>query len=93
MRTGLENAKANLLKLDKDVEKEQSEQRKLDQILAKLKEDLEKNIALGQELMSEIQATEEEKKANKEKLEGKRAGFSQLKKEMSRIDEEEAKAK
>lgn len=55
---------------------------KLDEILKRLNENVDKNTKLGEQIMSELAALEEERKSNKERLDSRRAAFSTLKKEM-----------
>ncbi len=93
MRTNLSNTESNLLRYDKESEKETKEIQKLEEANAKLKADVEKNTKLGEQLLSEMAAIEEEKKNNREILDGRRNNFNQLKRDLARVEEEENKAK
>jgi septal ring factor EnvC (AmiA/AmiB activator) len=66
MKTNLGNTEANLLRLDKEIEKEQREITKLEEANKKLKDETDKNTQLGEKLLAEMQAIEEEKKSNRE---------------------------
>ena len=76
MRTNLSNTESNLLRYDKECEKEAREIQKLEEANAKLKADVEKNTKLGEQLLSEMAAIEEEKKNNREILDGRRNNFN-----------------
>lgn len=89
MKTSIASASDNLLKYDKEIEKENQEGLKLDEILKRLNENVDKNTKLGEQIMSELAALEEERKSNKERLDSRRAAFSTLKKEMQRIEDNE----
>lgn len=93
MKTTLANTGANLLRHDKEIEKEKKEILKLEEANKKLKEDTDKNTKLGEQLLAEMAAIEEEKKANKEALDQRRNNFNQLKRSLQTIEEEETKAK
>jgi hypothetical protein len=66
MKTNLGNTENNLLRLDKEIEKEQREITKLEEANRKLKDETDKNTQLGEKLLAEMQALEEEKKSNRE---------------------------
>lgn len=48
MKTSITNASDNMLKYDKEIEKENQECLKLDEILKRLNENVEKNTKLGE---------------------------------------------
>lgn len=48
---------------------------------------------MGEQILAELGALEAEKKQNKEKLDSRRTNFTNLKKEMLRIEEAENHAK
>ena len=54
--------------LDKEIEKETREIAKLEEANKKLKDETDKNTAVGEKLLAEMQAIEEEKKSNREQL-------------------------
>jgi protein subunit release factor B len=68
MKTNLANTETNLLRLDKEIEKETREIAKLEEANKKLKDETDKNTAVGEKLLAEMQAIEEEKKSNREQL-------------------------
>ena len=68
MKTNLSNTEANLLRHDKEIEKETREITKLEEANKKLKDETDKNTVLGEKLLAEMQAIEEEKKSNREQL-------------------------
>ena len=68
MKTNLANTETNLLRLDKEIEKETREITKLEEANKKLKDETDKNTAVGEKLLAEMQAIEEEKKSNREQL-------------------------
>jgi peptidoglycan hydrolase CwlO-like protein len=59
MKTTLASAGNNFIKFDKEIEKEQNEMKKLDGIIAKLKQDVEKNTKMGESLVAELGALDE----------------------------------
>lgn len=93
MKANLGNTDTNIIRHDKEVEKEKSEIKKLEECNAKLKEDIEKNTHLGEKLLSEMGAIDEEKKVNREQLDNRRNNFNNLKRDMQRVEDEEQKAK
>lgn len=66
MKTNLANTEANLLRHDKEIEKEKKEITKLEDANKKLNEEIGKNTQIGEKLLAEMQAIEEEKKSNRE---------------------------
>jgi hypothetical protein len=56
------------MRLDKEIEKETREITKLEEANKKLKDETDKNTAVGEKLLAEMQAIEEEKKSNREQL-------------------------
>ena len=54
MKTNLGNTEANLLRLDKEIEKEQREITKLEEANKKLKDETDKNTQLGEKLLAEM---------------------------------------
>lgn len=68
MRTNLSNTEMNMLRHDKEIEKEQKEIVKLEEANRKLKDEVEKNTQHGEKLLAEMAAIDEEKKRNREEL-------------------------
>ena len=93
MRSTLSNTEVNLLRYDKEIEKEGKEIKKLEEVIAKLKLDIEMNTKSGEDILAKMAAIDAERKENKLKLDNRRNEFGVLKKDMQRIEEEEAKAK
>ena len=54
MKTNLDNTESYLLKYDKEIEKEQKEIKKLEDVISKLKLDVENNTKMGEKLLSEM---------------------------------------
>lgn len=76
MKTNLDNTESYLLKYDKEIEKEQKEIKKLEELINNFKLGVEKNTKMGEQLLSEMHAIDEERKSNKEKLDSRRADFT-----------------
>lgn len=76
MKTNLSNTETNLLRYDKEIEKENREITKLEEANRKLKDETDKNTVLGEKLLAEMQAIEEEKKSNREQLDRQRNNFN-----------------
>ena len=76
MKTNLGNTEGILLRHDKEIEKENVEIAKLEKANVKLNEDITKNTSLGEKLLTEMGAIEEEKKANREQLDKQRNLFN-----------------
>ncbi|CDW77228.1 structural maintenance of chromosomes protein [Stylonychia lemnae] len=93
MKTTLANTETNLLKFDKEIEKEKQEIQKLENIIAEHNRDIDKNTKMGEQILAELGALDEEKKQNKEKLDSRRTNFTNLKKELQRMEEAENQAK
>lgn len=93
MKTNLQNTESILLRHDKEIEKENVEIAKLEKANQKLNEEIQKNTSLGEKLLTEMGAIEEDKKANREKLDTQRNLFNSLKRELTKVEDEEAKAK
>ena len=54
MKTNLSNTEANLLRHDKEIEKETREITKLEEANKKLKDETDKNTVLGEKLLAEM---------------------------------------
>jgi chromosome segregation ATPase len=93
MKANLNNTETNLVRHDKEIKKEEQEILKLEEANARLKADTEKNTELGEKLLSEMAAIEEEKKTNREALDSRRNTFNNLKRDLQRVEDEETKAK
>jgi chromosome segregation ATPase len=93
MKTNLANTESFLLRYDKEIEKENKEILKLEEANNRLKIDTDKNNKIGENLVLEMGAVEEEKKRSREALDNRRNTFNQLKRELQRVEDEETKAK
>lgn len=93
MKTNLANTESFLLRYDKEIEKENKEILKLEEANNRLKIDTDKNTKIGENLVLEMGAVEEEKKRSREALDTRRNHFNQLKRELQRVEDEETKAK
>ena len=82
MKATLQNTDVNLLRFDKEIEKEKQEIQKLESANNKLKQDVDKNTQVGEKLLSEMAAIEDEKKRSREELDNRRNNFNNLKREL-----------
>ena len=82
MKATLQNTDVNLLRYDKEIEKEKQEIQKLESANNKLKQDVDKNTQVGEKLLSEMAAIEDEKKRSREELDNRRNNFNNLKREL-----------
>ena len=82
MKATLQNTDVNLLRYDQEIEKEKQEIQKLESANNKLKQDVDKNTQVGEKLLSEMAAIEDEKKRSREELDNRRNNFNNLKREL-----------
>lgn len=82
MRSTIAGAEHTLIKVDKEIEQEHKEIKRLEDGNLKLKEELTKNEEAGSRILAELAAIDDERNGNKNKLESFKANFNNLKKEI-----------
>lgn len=93
MKSTFSNRDKNLQQVEVDIDAERKDIKKLEDSNVKLKDEIAKNEEAGTRILTEMGAIDTEKAESRNRLEGLKANFNQLKRDLANIEQEETRAK